>query len=199
MKDIQMRFPVTALQNVADVRLGITLRGADAARHVQDGSHQLLRIGDLSDEGELRIATPNLIRLSQADADHFGLREGDVLLAARGTRMTAAVFRGGFAAVAGSQFCVIRVKQNVLPAYLYWFLNLPETQEKLAAGARGTYVKSLPASTLRELKIPVLPLPKQKAIAELHELRLSEKRLVAELLNLRARIIDQSALNFINR
>jgi restriction endonuclease S subunit len=113
--------------------------------------------------------------------------------------MTAAVFRGGFAAVAGSQFCVIRVKQNVIPAFLYWFLNLPETQEKLAAGARGTYVKSLPASALRELKIPVLPLPKQKVIAELHGLRLTEKRLVADLVSLRARLIDQSVLHFINR
>jgi hypothetical protein len=193
-----MRYPIAKLQNVADVQLGITLRGADAARHVQGGSHQLLRIGDLSEDGDLRITSQNLILLNQVNADHFGLRGGDVLLAARGTRMTAAVFKGGFTAVAGSQFCVIRVKQAILPAYLHWFLNLPETQEKLASGARGTYVKSLPASILRELTIPVLPLPKQKMIAELHELRLSEKRLVAKLVDLRARVVDQSALNFIN-
>ena len=78
------------LREVADVQLGIALRGADASRHDPTGTHQLVRIGDLSEDGSLRIAEPNLIRLDEVTAHRSGLRAGEVLLAARGTRMTAA-------------------------------------------------------------------------------------------------------------
>lgn len=183
------------LREVADVQLGITLRGTDASRHDPSGTHQLVRIGDLSEDGSLRIAEPNLIRLDALTAHRSELRAGEVLLAARGTRMTAAVFDGGFLAVAGSQFCVIRPHGGVLlPAYLRWFLNLPSTQESLNARARGSYVRSLPVNALGELQIPLPPLPRQHTISELHELRLREKQLMETLASRRAILIDHAIL-----
>ncbi len=188
--------PVQAqLREVADVQLGITLRGADASRHDPTGTHHLVRIGDLSRDGNLCIAEPNLIRLDEVTAHRSGLRAGEVLLAARGTRMTAAVFEGGRPAVAGSQFLVIRPHGGVLiPAYMRWFLNLSSTQENLNARARGSYVRSLPSSALGELEIPLPPLARQRAISELHELRLREKRLMETLASRRAILIDRAIL-----
>lgn len=183
------------LREVADMQLGITLRGADSSRHHSDGTHQLIRIGDISDDGYLRISEPNLIKLDADTASRAALRAGEVLLAARGTRMTAALFPGGFSAVAGSQFLVIRAHGDVLlPDYLRWFLNLPSTQENLNARARGSYVRSLPAGALGELEIPVPPLPRQRAIAELYELGLREKQLMASLAVQRATLINNSIL-----
>jgi len=181
------------LGEVADVQLGITLRGTDASRHDPAGTHQLVRIGDVSDDGELRISEPNLVRLDDPTANRSELRAGDVLLAARGTRMTAAVFDGSFPAVAGSQFCIIRPNvDRLLPAYLLWFLNLPSTQEKLIARARGSYVRSLPVGSLAELDV-IIPSPaKQRSIAKLHELRLREKQLMETLAARRAVLIDRT-------
>ena len=181
------------LGEVADVQLGITLRGTDASRHDPAGTHQLVRIGDVSDDGELRISEPNLVRLDDPTANRSELRAGDVLLAARGTRMTAAVFDGSFPAVAGSQFCIIRPNvDQLLPAYLRWFLNLPSTQEKLIARARGSYVRSLPVGSLAELDV-IIPSPaKQRSIAKLHELRLREKQLMEALAARRAVLIDRT-------
>ena len=183
------------LREVADVQLGITLRGADASRHDPTGTHQLVRIGDLSEDGSLRIAEPNLIRLDEVTAHRSGLRAGEVLLAARGSRMTAAIFEGGPPAVAGSQFLVIRPHSGVLlPAYLRWFLNLASTQEDLNARARGSYVRSLSSGALGELTIPLPPLPRQRALAELHALRLHEKHLMKTLASRRAILIDHAIL-----
>lgn len=180
---------------MAEVLLGITLRGTDSSRHDPNGTHQLLRIGDLTDDGSLHVTEPNLIRLDDATAHRSGLRAGEVLLAARGTRMTAAVFDGGISAVAGSQFLVIRPHGGVLLAdYLRWFLNLPSTQEALSVRARGSYVRSLSSAALGELDIPLPPLPRQRAIAELHNLRLREKHLMATLAAHRATLIDRSIL-----
>lgn len=183
------------LREVADVQLGITLRGADASRHDPAGTHQLVRIGDLSEDGSLRIAEANLIRLDEVTAHRSGLRAGEVLLAARGSRMTAAIFEGGPPAVAGSQFLVIRPHSGVLlPAYLRWFLNLASTQEDLNARARGSYVRSLSSGALGELTIPLPPLPRQRALAELHALRLHEKHLMKTLTSRRAILIDHAIL-----
>jgi len=184
------------LREVASVALGITLRGADASRHDPDGTHQLIRIGDLSEDGTVHCPESSLIKLDPETATRSALRQGDVLLAARGTRMTAGLFEGYKPAVAGGQFLVIRPRTNILLAdYLRWFLNLPSTQETLVGRARGSYVRSLPASALGELEIPIPPLPQQHAIAALHALRLREKDLMARLASHRAILFDQSILH----
>lgn len=184
------------LHEISSVSLGITLRGADASRHDPEGTHQLIRIGDLSEDGTLQSGEPNLVKLDSESARRSALHTGDVLLAARGTRMTAALFSGEYPAVAGGQFLVIRPQVNVvLPDYLTWFLNLPATQDALAARTRGSYVRSLPVSALAELDIPLPPLPRQRAIAELHALRLREKQLMTTLASRRAVLIDQSVIH----
>jgi restriction endonuclease S subunit len=110
--------------------------------------------------------------------------------------MTAGLFEGYKLAVAGGQFLVIRPRTNILLAdYLRWFLNLPSTQETLVGRARGSYVRSLPASALGELEIPIPPLPQQHAIAALRALRLREKDLMARLASHRALLFDQSILH----
>lgn len=181
------------LGEVAAVQLGITFRGADAARHDPDGTHQIIRIGDISEDGDIRHGEPNLVRLDDASIARGELRDGDVLVAARGTRMTAAVFDGSFAAVVGSQFCIVRPNADrLLPDYLRWFLNLPATQENLLSRARGSYVRSLPSSALADLEIRIPSIARQRAIAKIHELRLREKHLMSQLAERRALLIDRT-------
>lgn len=188
------------LGEVATVQLGITFRGADAARHDPAGTHRLIRIGDLSEDGEIQPAEPNLVRLDDATAARAELRDGDVLVAARGTRMTAAVFDGSFPAVVGSQFCLIRPdSERLLPDYLRWFLNLPATQENLIARSRGSYVRSLPAGSLAELDLLIPSLGAQRSIAKIHELRLREKHLMATLAARRALLVDRTLLQSLQR
>lgn len=188
------------LREVASVALGITLRGADASRHDPEGTHQLVRIGDLSEDGTVHCAAPALIKVDPEAAHRYTLRPGDVLLAARGARMTAGLFEGSHPSVAGGQFLVLRPHPSVLiPEYLRWFLNLPLTQEALAAAARGSYVRSLPVSAVADVEIPVPPLPRQHAIAVLHTLRLREKALMARLAVQRALLVDHSILQSFQR
>lgn len=185
------------LSEVASVQLGIAFRGADAARHQPNGSHRLIRIGEISEDGDITIGDgePHLIGLDFPGAARGELRAGDVLVAARGSRMTAAVFDGSFSAVAGSQFGIIRPDRNkLLPQYLRWFLNLPAIQESLQSQARGSYVRSLPIGALNNLEVAVPSLDRQHVIAEIHQLRLQEKHLTARLVEHQAILINHTLL-----
>lgn len=189
------------LRDLADVQTGITLRGEASTRHDPKGTHRLIRIGDVSPDGFLSPNSSTKVRLSEAEASKFTLRPGNVLLAARGSRLTAAVFDLVEPTVVGSQFIIIRILPQWLglrPGFLAWYLNLPPIQEQLSARMRGTYIRSLPARILAMLQVPVPDGAKQNAITSLNDLRVREKALMEQLAHQRGQLIDQLATTSIH-
>ena len=173
--------------------MGLTLRGTDAAkRTVQEGPHYL-RISDLSEEGRLVIAETQPIHPSLDPDQRHRVKAGDIVLANRGNRMTAALVPENLDAVASSQLFVMRLTSpKILPPFLLAFLNLHSTQEHLRSHTRGTYVQTLSIAILRSLEIPLLPLETQRKIASLNELAAEERRLVTEISQKRALFLNQS-------
>jgi restriction endonuclease S subunit len=189
------------LWELAEIQTGITLRGPDTSRKASDGTHRLIRIGDVSSEGVISRQSSARIKVPEKDTGKFDLNMGNVLLAARGSRLTAAVFNLDEPAVAGSQFIIIRIRPQWLglrPGFLVWFLNLPTVQEQLAARMRGTYIRSLPASVLAQLQVPVPDGAKQDAIIALNDLRIHEKVLMEQLAHQRSQLVEQLAITSIN-
>ena len=189
------------LHELADVLTGLTLRGPDTSRHDPAGTHRLIRIGDVSPEGIISAQSSSRIKVTDKDAERFELKLGNVLVAARGSRLTAAVFEGDGPAVAGSQFIIVRIRPHWLglnPGFLAWYLNLSSIQEELEKRMRGTYIRSLPARTLANLQVPVPDHAKQRAIAELSHLRIQEKQLMDRLSHQRSQLIDQLSIQSIN-
>lgn len=187
------------LDEIADVRIGLTLRGTDAAkRTVVEGPHYL-RISDLSESGKLDISETHPID-PLLDADHrHRVKAGDIVLANRGSRMTAVLIPENLDAVASSQLFVIRLKSpTILTTFLHAFLNLQSIQEHLRSHARGTYVQTLSISILRSLQIPLLPLETQHKIASLSELADEERRLVLELSQKRSQFLNQSIFRLLS-
>jgi hypothetical protein len=181
------------LDEIADVRMGLTLRGADAAkRTVEEGPHYL-RISDLSEGGKLVILETQPIDPALDPDRRHRVKAGEIVLANRGTRMTAALVPENLDAVASSQLFVVRLKSpKILSSFLLAFLNLNSTQEHLRSHARGTYVQTLSIAILRSLEVPLLPLETQQKIASLSELADEERRLIAELSQKRSQFLNQS-------
>ena len=69
--------------------MGATLRGRDATRPVPFGSYQLIRIGDISQDGTFLNEDFARIEPRQTVCEEQLLRPGDVLFPNRGTRTTA--------------------------------------------------------------------------------------------------------------
>ncbi|MBP6506963.1 MAG: hypothetical protein KA257_05305 [Opitutaceae bacterium] len=189
------------LRELADIQTGITLRGPDTSRKASDATHRLIRIGDVSPEGVISRQSTARIKVPEKDIGKFELKLGNVLLAARGSRLKAAVFELDEPAVAGSQFIIIRILPQWLglrPGFLAWYLNLPAVQEQLSARMRGTYIRSLPASVLSLLQVPVPDGAKQDAIIAINDLRIHEKALMEQLAHQRSQLVEQLAITSLN-
>ncbi len=127
------------------------------------------------------------------------LNVGDILFAAKGSKNFAAVYEANNPiAVASTSFFVLKIKdENVLPEYLAWFLNHPQTQSLLKGKARGTSIPSITKSVLESFEIGIPSLEKQKLIIRLAELALKESELRANILSQRKLLIEQQIINAI--
>lgn len=175
--------PLVQLHQIADVRMGVTLRGRDATRPAPHGSCFMIRISDLSDDGHL--TTDDLHQFEPGDdikPDYF-LRRGDVLLPNRGTRCTAYVFDLPLTNVlVGSQFYIIRPNEGkVRSDYLAWFLRTEQSAAHFALRRKGTLVQTVQRKDVLELELPLPPLAKQDSIIALDALAIQERQLSTEL------------------
>lgn len=181
------------LDDIADVRTGLTLRGADAARRTVEVGPHYLRISDLSEDGGLVITETQPIDPALDPDLRHRVKAGDIVLANRGTRTTAALIPENLEAIASSQLFVVRLHSpEMLPSFLHAFLNLHSTQELLRSHTRGTYIPTLSITILRSLRIPLLPLETQRKIASLTALVNEERQVLEKLAETRARFLNLS-------
>ncbi len=184
------------LGSIAKIRSGVTLRGRDAKRSDPAGSCRMIRIADLSDDGELTAA--EFHRFEPAESirpDHF-LKPGDVLFPNRGTRNTALAFTlPDTNLIVGAQFFVIQPDPARLdPAYLSWCLRSEPAARYFHTCRRGTLVQTLQKSSLRHFLLPLPPLPTQHRIVEIDRLALHERKL-SEALQRKQRLLLQTSLH----
>ena len=119
---------IALIGTLAEIRMGVTLRGRDATRPDPQGSCRMIRISDISDDGVLQ--SDDLLQFEPGEKirQELFLRPGDILFPNRGTRTTACVFDlretnvivgaqffdlRETNVIVGAQFFIIRVNPNV--------------------------------------------------------------------------------------
>ncbi|MGV3767316.1 MAG: restriction endonuclease subunit S [Chitinophagaceae bacterium] len=149
----------TSIQHIAALSSGLYLRPGSGkelfyiqARHFPD--NQSLS-GDVQPELQYH-----------ASLEKHLLGRHDVLLAVKGNyNFAVSGSQLPSPAIASSIFLVIRIHSNLISAdFLAWFLNLPASQQKLAAMSKGTSIASLNKTDVAQFEIPLPPLEKQELI-----------------------------------
>jgi restriction endonuclease S subunit len=128
------------------------------------------------------------------------LHPGDVLLACKGSYNFAVHYKGIINnAIASSTFIVIRIadQDSLLPKFLCWYLNHPQTQLFFKDQARGTDILSLTIGAIKEMDIFIPPVKKQKLILDLDRNRKKEKELKHRIETLREQQVQQQLLQSI--
>lgn len=179
----------TDLKNIASIQTGFY------AKPAKEGDLIYLQAKHFNEKGLLiNDLHPDL--LSENVSEKHLLNPGDIVFAAKGIKNFAAVFQEHNAAVASTSFFVIRLTVNyVLPEYLAWFLNHPNTLKIIKSKARGTSIASISKSVLEETAIIVPDLETQKKVIKINELRALENKLKEQIESLNEKQIQQKIIN----
>ncbi|MGL4604508.1 MAG: restriction endonuclease subunit S, partial [Iodobacter sp.] len=134
-----------------------------------------------------------------------GLRVGDILVAARGSRNYAVLIDDTLATtgkqvVAAPHFFVVRVtNKSILPEYLCWFLNQPPGQRYFDLNSEGTLTKAIKRSALDNMPIAIPPLIKQQIIIQLANTIKQELQLIEQLRRNGEQLLTSIANDLINK
>ena len=173
------------LRDIAQIKSGVFAKpGLEAALFYFKGS-------DFDDAGEFKeVIEPSLENTPELSR-HL-LSNGDVLFAAKGRQFFAAVYTGRFApAVASTTFFVLKVDAaKIIPEFLAWYLNHPETNSFLSAASRGSSIPMVPKSMLEEMLIPVPDMQTQQKVVAISVLQKRRKKLALKIESLKTEYIN---------
>lgn len=154
------------------------------------GSIAVVQMKDVDEANQLHIEGAVRVDLVDVREQHL-LRPGDLVFKSRGVTNSAAVVKRDVGpAVLAAPMLLIRPTTTVLPAYLYWYLNVPTTQTLLAAQAEGTSVRMISKARLENLDVPIPSLQKQQVITAVAQLAEREQWLMARVCKERRRLAD---------
>ncbi|MCC5916521.1 MAG: restriction endonuclease subunit S [Cryomorphaceae bacterium] len=158
-----------------------------------NGDYAYLFTRHFDDNGQLSHAIyPDIP--SNAKTQKHALIPGDVLFAAKGAKNFAAVYHNNNPpAIASTSFLILRLynTNNILPEYLAWSINQPNTMAYLRSQAKGTSIASISKKTLGELEVSIPSIEMQQTILEIMRLRKREKSIRERIENLRDQHIQQ--------
>lgn len=180
------------LKEISNIQTGVF------AKPNTDGDVVYLQARHFDEHGKLIIDLHPDLNKIDINPKHL-LLPGDILYAAKGTKNFATLYEAkNIPAVASTSFFVIRIEnvvKNILPAYLVWFINHPDTQALIKNQAMGSSIASISKGVLEELGIPIPALETQKIILKIASLRERELALKAQIESLKEKQIQHLIIN----
>ena len=186
---MQERPPLMSLRNLAETLfMGVNFgRLPKASRG--DGEVPFIQVKDVIEDVLTAIDRLDRIALPETTQNaRQRLRDGDVLVSARGTLMKCAVVpRSHWGAVASANLIVIRLGQAspLRPELLWTHLRRPSVQSHILSRANSTAQASLNIRDLEELPIPVPPMAMQSDLVRLILIAEEQYRCAVECARLR--------------
>ncbi|NJM26672.1 MAG: restriction endonuclease subunit S [Bacteroidia bacterium] len=176
---------------------GYTFRGR--VEHRPDGDAFAVQLKDLVNYAT--VAFDGLTRIhSEAVAEKFFLRAGDVLLIGKGANNYAVVFnQSEKRCIPSSAFFVVRpTSDQVYPPYIAWYLNQVNVQMYYKGSGEGTYVPNISLKTVTSTQIALPGMEIQKKIMMIEKLRQREQAILEEIMEKRKQLISASLLKLVH-
>ncbi|WP_145478844.1 restriction endonuclease subunit S [Stenotrophomonas rhizophila] len=163
------------LGDIASIRQGHPFRGAIVA--FADGPVRVIQLKNVTAAGVQDADDLLRTRLSHRKTPDW-VKDGDVLLAARGSHPAAALLCSPpESTVCSPHLYVIRLKDpaTVMPAFLAWQLNQPGAQDYLRGQSAGSRQQSVRKASVLDLPIQVPPLVHQHRIVTIARTAMIER------------------------
>lgn len=135
------------------------------------GDTLYLQVKDFATASSLNVRHPSLLK--QEGLQKHLLEDKDVLFAAKGTSNFCVVYHPDMGpAVASTSFLILRTfTDEVLPEYLCWFINLPQTLKSLQTQAVGSSIPLITKDMLVNITVAVPPRDIQNKVIALSRMQ----------------------------
>lgn len=178
------------LVELSHIHSGYTARGR--LDPLSEGGVPALQLRDVGTNGE--VPGPNFQRYDlEKLPDRYFVRGGEVVFRSRGEPNSAAAIPASLPepVVVTVPLVIVRPdRDRVLPEYVAWAINQPDSRRRLSAEAQGTSLRMIPMAVLENLEIAVPDLPTQKRIVELDALARQEGQLLRQLAARREELVS---------
>lgn len=157
-----MSWPLVTLDSICDkVDYGLTASAIE-----NDAGPRFLRITDLQNDTVDWNAVPSC-NCSAKDVEQYRLRRGDIVFARTGatTGKSYLLEKMPLDSVFASYLIRVRPNSKVDPKFLSFFFKSQKYWQQILVMANGAAQPGVNSSKLKELAIPLPPLPEQKRIA----------------------------------
>lgn len=186
------------LSEIVEIKSGYLFK----SRIINDpcGQVRVIQLKDIDDNGAIYMNKLLTVSDKEVKGADF-LRKGDIIFKSKSARYTAAVFNDDSNnAIITVHFFLLRLKTDqILPAYLAWYINQKPAQRYFKTKAGGTRIPIVTKKILEELEVSIPSLPTQEKIVAVNNLFIKEKKLLTELKEKREILVNTSLLNVINR
>ena len=132
----------------------------------QTGNIGVINISNITDTG-IDYSGLDYVSDEERKVARYVLKDGDVLVTARGTTIKIAVFdEQTTVCIPSANINVIRPKEVLNGTYLKLFLETAVGTKLLKSMQRGTGVVNINFKDMGEIEVPILPLDAQEAIVQ---------------------------------
>jgi hypothetical protein len=170
------------LKKIANIQSGFISRGKIDPR--DNGTCLLLQAKDVNADS-ISYHTDALVRfMPRLSGKDWFLKPGDILFMARGARnFSVLIDKLPDSVLAAACFFVVRISNpEILPQYLWWYLNQAPVREYLKRfSGRAVHMPVVRRAVLESIDIPLPPLKIQKLVSEMTMLLQREQDLYKKL------------------
>lgn len=159
----------------------------------------LLKGSNVSQEGNISLEKMESALLSGGQrSERYILQENDVIVMARGTAMRVGLVTKEISksvVVATANFIIIRPdKTKINGEVIFAFLRTNIGVKLIKSLNTGAVIQHIPASTLRDTKVPVPPKEQQSKITNLLSMAQKARQDAFELIEHQKRVVDATIL-----
>ncbi len=169
------------LGSVSTVRSGLVL-ARKQARQGEGMRYPVLNLRCIRPDGTINTDEIDVFHTTELLAPEYLTHIGDIVLRLTAPYTAVLIDEGLTGIVISSSFVIIRTdKRQLMPEYLFWFLNTSDTKRIIYDNATGSMIGAIKPKYFTEFEVDLLPMDDQRQIATLNCLARKEVQLLAQL------------------
>lgn len=169
------------LSDCAEVRSGLVL-SRKIAHKKSANRYPLLNLKSVNDNATVNLRTLDVFDAAEPLSAEYVTQEDDIIVRMSSPYTAVLIDAVTAGMVVSSNFVIIRCDGwQLLPSYLFWYLNTAAVKKDIRANSARNMLSAIRPQYFAALKLPLIPLEKQRLIADFHRAARKETALLERL------------------